>query len=46
MIPGFTRIRESKGLQKSLKTVDLCTYQCKAGGGGGGGGEAGYAVGI
>ena len=34
-IPGFTRIRKNKGLQKSLKTVDLCTYQCKAGGGGG-----------
>ena len=46
-IPGFTRIiRKSKGLQKSLKTVDLCTYQCKAGGGWEGGGEAGYGVGI
>ena len=28
--------RKSKGLQKSLKTVDLCAYQCKAGGGRGG----------
>ena len=34
-IPWFTRIRKSKGLQKSLKTVDLCTYQCKADEGGG-----------
>ena len=40
-IPGFTRIRKSKGLQKSLKTVDLCTYQCKAGAAGGGGGRGG-----
>ena len=40
-ILGFARIRKNKGLQKSLKTVDLCTYQCKAGGGeGGGGGRA------
>ena len=41
MILGFTRIRKNKGLQKLLKTVDLCTYQCKAGGG-----EAGHGVGI